>query len=154
MSTAASVAIVKYHRAFCRSLSIVTSITAAKYCRVLHLYRVPPRFFLVVEYPAVFVVKYCHVHCCCRVATVSVVIIEIQVHCRLYSSLLLLLTMTSTPRQFYSNDGALYYLDEDLSDPGLVFFRLATAEMLGLVTIKWETIIAQRQLSLRRFAQQ
>jgi hypothetical protein len=62
--------------------------------------------------------------------------------------------MTSTPRQFYSNDGALYYLDEDLSDPGLVFFRLATAEMLGLVTIKWETIIAQRQLSLRRFAQQ
>jgi hypothetical protein len=42
--------------------------------------------------------------------------------------------------QFYSNSGALYYLGEELSDPGLVTFCLATTEMLDSVTIEYETI--------------
>jgi hypothetical protein len=37
--------------------------------------------------------------------------------------------------QFYSDSGALYYLDEELPDPGLVTFCLAMAEMLDSVTL-------------------
>jgi hypothetical protein len=52
-------------------------------------------------------------------------------------------TTTTTDQeeiQFYSDSGSMYYLDEELSDPGLVAFYLVTAEMLDSVMIEWEMI--------------
>jgi hypothetical protein len=40
--------------------------------------------------------------------------------------------------QFYSDSGELYYLDEELSDPGLGAFGLVMAEMLDSAMIEWE----------------
>ena len=43
--------------------------------------------------------------------------------------------------QFYSNSGALFYLDEEVSDPGLGAFHLPMAKMLDSMMIEWETIV-------------